>query len=150
MQASRDTLTGLANRRTVELQLDARVKSGKPFTAIYIDLNGFKRINDTYGHAAGDGLLRQVGDRLRTAFRAGDTIGRWGGDEFVAFVEGGVAEMARIKAAMEKPFAIEGVERPIAVGAAVGAAAWSANESVSELLRRADFAMYEEKLRRAG
>src|SRR6185312_7398722 len=52
IQASRDTLTGLANRRTVELQLEARVKRGEPFTAIYIDLNGFKKINDTYGHAA--------------------------------------------------------------------------------------------------
>lgn len=150
MQASRDTLTGLANRRTVELQLEMRVKRGEPFTAIYIDLNGFKKINDTYGHAAGDELLRQVGERLRTAFRRGDTIGRWGGDEFVAFVEGGTAEMARIKAALEKPFAIDGVERPIPVGAAVGAAAWRANETASELLHRADFAMYEEKLRRAG
>jgi diguanylate cyclase (GGDEF)-like protein len=150
MQASRDTLTGLANRRTVELQLEARVKRGEPFTAIYIDLNGFKKINDTYGHAAGDELLRQVGERLRTAFRGGDTIGRWGGDEFVAFVEGGGAEMARIKAVMEKPFAIEGVGRTIAVGAAVGAAGWHANETASELLHRADFAMYEEKLRRAG
>ena len=104
IQASRDTLTGLANRRTVELQLEARVKRGEPFTAIYIDLNGFKKINDTYGHAAGDELLRQVGERLRSAFRAGDTIGRWGGDEFVAFVEGGAAEMARIKAALEKEY----------------------------------------------
>jgi diguanylate cyclase (GGDEF)-like protein len=149
-QASRDGLTGLANRRTVELQLDARVKRGEPFTAIYIDLNGFKKINDTYGHAAGDELLRQVGGRLRTAFRAGDTIGRWGGDEFVAFVEGGSAEMIRIQAALEKPFAIEGVSSKIAVGAAVGAASWRSNETAAELLHRADFAMYEEKLRRAG
>jgi diguanylate cyclase (GGDEF)-like protein len=149
-QASRDALTGLANRRTVELQLEARVKRGEPFTAIYIDLNGFKKINDTYGHAAGDELLRQVGERLRSAFRAGDTIGRWGGDEFVAFVEGGAAEMARIKAALEKPFSLEGVGRPITVGAAVGAASWRPGETASELLHRADFAMYEEKLRRAG
>jgi diguanylate cyclase (GGDEF)-like protein len=150
IQASRDTLTGLANRRTVELQLEARVKRGEPFTAIYMDLNGFKKINDTYGHAAGDEVLRQVGDRLRTAFRAGDAIGRWGGDEFVAFVESGNAEMLRIKAVLEKPFTIEGVGRPIVVGAAVGAAAWRPNDTASELLHRADFAMYEEKLRRAG
>lgn len=150
IQASRDALTGLANRRTVELQLEARVKRGEPFTAIYIDLNGFKKINDTYGHAAGDDLLRQVGERLRNAFRAADTIGRWGGDEFVAFVEGGSAEIARIQAALEKPFAVEDAGSKVAVGAAIGAATWRAGDSASELLHRADFAMYEEKLRRAG
>lgn len=154
MQASRDALTGLANRRTVEMQLDARVKRGEPFTAIYIDLNGFKKINDSYGHSAGDDLLRQVGSRLRSAFRPGDTIGRWGGDEFVAFVDADQSEaqkqMTRVRESLAEHFLIEGGQRRVAIGAAVGAATWKPNDTASELLHRADFAMYEEKLRSAG
>ena len=154
LQASRDALTGLANRRTVEAQLEARVKRGDPFTAIYIDLNGFKAINDTYGHASGDDILRQVGHRLRASFRATDTIGRWGGDEFVAFVDGDQTEarthMTRVRNAMRETFLIDSVPQGIVLSAAVGAATRRPNDSASELLHRADFAMYEEKLRKAG
>jgi len=91
--ASRDALTGLANRRSVETHLDFLLRRGAPFTAIYIDLNGFKKINDTYGHEAGDDLLKQAGIRLRTAFRMTDIFGRWGGDEFVALMDTSSAEV---------------------------------------------------------
>ena len=65
VQASQDALTGLANRRSVDSHLEFRSKRETPFSVIYIDLNGFKKINDTYGHQAGDDLLKQVGGRLR-------------------------------------------------------------------------------------
>ena len=69
-QASRDALTGLANRRSVEAQLDFRIGRATPFTAIYVDLNGFKKVNEAYGHAVGDDLLKQVGSQLLSGFPA--------------------------------------------------------------------------------
>jgi diguanylate cyclase (GGDEF)-like protein len=150
--ASRDALTGLPNRRSIEAQLDARLKRDAPFSAMYIDLNGFKDINDTYGHEAGDELLRQVGQRLRTAFRSSDMIGRWGGDEFVALVdsENAQAQVSRVAECMAAEFAISDAQKQIRIGAAVGTAARRAGDSGTSLLHRADFAMYEVKLRRAG
>ena len=150
--ASRDALTGLENRRSIEAQLEARLKRGTPLSAIYIDLNGFKKINDTYGHEAGDELLRQVGKRLRMAFRSGDAIGRWGGDEFVALVdsENVGAQIDRVAECLATDFAISDAERRIRIGAAVGAAVRMPGDSAASLLQRADFAMYEVKLRTAG
>jgi diguanylate cyclase (GGDEF)-like protein len=150
--ASRDTLTGLENRRSIEAQLDARLQRDAPFSAIYIDLNGFKKINDTYGHEAGDELLRQVGKRLRTAFRVSDAIGRWGGDEFVALVdaENVQAQITRVAECLAADFAISDEQKRIRIGAAVGAAARMPGDSATSLLHRADFAMYEVKLRNDG
>jgi len=150
--ASRDALTGLGNRRSIEAQLDARLRLDAPFSAMYIDLNGFKKINDTYGHEAGDELLRQVGKRLRMAFRVSDVIGRWGGDEFVALVdsENVQAQIARVAECMAADFAISDEQKRIRIGAAVGVAARRPGDSASSLLHRADFAMYEVKLRAAG
>jgi diguanylate cyclase (GGDEF)-like protein len=154
--ASRDPLTGLANRRSVEAHLDFLARRGTPFTAIYIDLNGFKKINDTYGHSAGDDLLKQVGDHLRRAFRATDVVGRWGGDEFVALADESFPDvqvhMSRIAECLAHDFVISKGEaqQRVQIGAAVGVAAWKRGDAVSELLHRADFAMYEEKLRIAG
>jgi two-component system chemotaxis family response regulator WspR len=151
--ASQDALTTLANRRAVSAQLDCRVKRKTPFTAIYIDLNGFKTINDVHGHAAGDELLKQVGARLRSAFRATDAVGRWGGDEFVALTDANSADIhtlvARIRESLADDFVIgSGAdERRVKVGAAIGVATSKANDTASGLLHRADFAMYEEKLR---
>jgi len=150
--ASRDTLTGLANRRFIETHLDFLVKRGVPFMAIYIDLNGFKKINDTYGHAAGDDLLKQVGSKLRTAFRSTDVIGRWGGDEFVALgdVSADVQlNVSRIKEVLTADFVVtRGDEQQLVqIGAAVGVATWRPGDTATEVLRRADFEMYEEKLR---
>lgn len=150
--ASRDALTGLANRRWVEAQLEARVKREEPFSTIYIDLNGFKAINDTYGHEAGDQVLRQVGERLRKIFRPGDTIGRWGGDEFVALVdsENTAAQIARLAQCLAEDFVVGVEQKPMHIGAAVGTAVRRPGDSASSLLHRADFAMYEGKLQRAG
>jgi diguanylate cyclase (GGDEF)-like protein len=156
LQATRDALTGLPNRRSVETHLDARMNRGTPFTAIYIDLNGFKKINDTYGHAAGDDLLKQVANRLLRAFRLKDVVGRWGGDEFVALMDpsSGSIEtgLCRITECLAGDFVIwkDGVQNGLPIEASVGVATWNPGDTATELLHRADFAMYEEKLRRAG
>jgi diguanylate cyclase (GGDEF)-like protein len=153
VQASQDPLTGLANRRSVDSHLGLRSKGQTPFSVIYIDLNGFKRINDTYGHQAGDDLLKQVGGRLRLAFRSTDLVGRWGGDEFVALVEATLPDaqiyISRIAGSFSKEFVISfgETEQQVRLGAAVGYATWQPGEPVSAVLQRADAAMYEQKLR---
>lgn len=152
-QASQDALTGLANRRSVDSHLEARSKRETSFSVFYIDLNGFKKVNDNYGHQAGDDLLRQVGGRLRLAFRATDLVGRWGGDEFVALVDGNLADtqthVSRITEQLSREFVISSgkTEHRVAVSAAVGVATWRPGETVIEVLQRADAEMYEQKLR---
>jgi diguanylate cyclase (GGDEF)-like protein len=153
VQASQDALTGLENRRSVDAQLELRSKRQTPFSVIYIDLNGFKRINDTYGHQAGDDLLKQVGGRLRLAFRSADVVGRWGGDEFVALVEASLADaqiyISRITESFSKEFVLSSGEtaQRVSLSAAVGFATWRPGESVAAALQRADAEMYEQKLR---
>ena len=153
LQASQDALTGLANRRSVDSHLDLRLKHETPFSMIYLDLNGFKKINDTYGHQAGDDLLKQVGERLRLAFRATDLVGRWGGDEFVALVEANLADtqahVARVAERLSKEFVISigETEQRVSVSAAVGVATWRPGESIAAVLQRADAEMYQHKLR---
>jgi diguanylate cyclase (GGDEF)-like protein len=155
VQASHDALTGLANRRSVDSHLERRSKRETPFRVIYIDLNGFKKINDTYGHQAGDVLLKQVGERLGSAFRSTDIVGRWGGDEFVALVEAGSVDIqthiSRITQVFSKEFLISSgeVEQYVRMDAAVGVADWRPGETVAEVLQRADAEMYEQKLRSA-
>jgi diguanylate cyclase (GGDEF)-like protein len=155
VQASHDALTGLANRRSVDAHLEFRSKRETPFGVIYLDLNGFKKINDTYGHQAGDDLLKQVGGRLRLAFRSTDIVGRWGGDEFVALVDGNLADAhshaSRIAELLSNEFAISSgeTEHRVIMSAAVGVATWRPGETVTEVLQRADAEMYEQKLRNA-
>ena len=86
--ASQDPLTGLSNRRKVERQIETRIRSEQVFSVISLDLNGFKKLNDTYGHLAGDDLLKQFATELRTVFRSHDVVGRVGGDEFIVLVDG--------------------------------------------------------------
>ena len=87
-QAIRDELTGLYNRRFLEETLDREIgrarRTEKPLSLLVIDVDHFKRYNDTHGHAAGDAVLRELGTLLRTTFRATDIVCRFGGEEFVA------------------------------------------------------------------
>src|SRR5690606_34393621 len=96
LQAVTDPLTGLANRSLLMERLAAAlaVPDGPPVGVLLLDLDGFKEVNDTHGHAAGDRVLVAVAQRLRACMRAGDTAGRLGGDEFLAVLEGvsGLAE----------------------------------------------------------
>ena len=81
--ASRDALTGLSSRLYVEGQIEKRIGSCSIFCVALIDIDGFKKVNDSYGHPTGDELLKQFGVELRSACRATDVIGRWGGDELI-------------------------------------------------------------------
>jgi len=88
LRALHDTLTGLANRHQLESVLDANIAAKRPFAVVYLDLNGFKKINDERGHAAGDRLLQCVAERLLSSIRDRDLAARIGGDEFIVILDG--------------------------------------------------------------
>jgi diguanylate cyclase (GGDEF)-like protein len=121
---------------------------------LFIDLDLFKSVNDTFGHAAGDVLLQEVGRRLRTCVRESDTVARLGGDEFLVLLTGmaypkrTVAVAGKIRACLAQPFAVG--EACVAVSPSIGIAAYPEHASDHEtLIRYADEAMYEAK-RRGG
>jgi diguanylate cyclase (GGDEF)-like protein len=154
-QALHDALTGLPNRvlaldRAEQMLARAR-RQRIPVAALYVDVDGFKDVNDSYGHAAGDQLLRIVASRLRSVVREGDTAARLGGDEFVVLVEGAslddgpelVAE--RLVEALREPYDMrEEIGRELSLSASVGVA-FGLRGSADELLRDADIALYAAK-----
>lgn len=152
-QALFDALTELPNRtlfhdRTVQAIADAR-RQKTQLAVLMMDLDRFKEINDRYGHEAGDRVLTAVAERLQGSVREGDTIARWGGDEFalllrMASVGAVLGVLERIRAAVERPIAVN--EGSVSVGLSVGIACFPRDgEDVITLLRHADFAMYEAK-----
>lgn len=149
--ASQDPLTGLSNRRKVERHIETRIRSEQVFSVISLDLNGFKKLNDTYGHLAGDDLLKQFATELRTVFHPHDVIGRVGGDEFIVLVDGDIsvatARLERIRRWVNGSYAVKGSpDAPkVKVTAAAGAAQWKPGESMRDVLSRADAAMYCDK-----
>ena len=150
-QAHHDALTGLANRRLFR-DVVASALERRAGAVLYIDLDGFKSVNDELGHAAGDLLLTIVGERLRRSLRSGDAAARLGGDEFGVLLseatpEEAAAAAARLRSALGEPVALDG--RTVAVGASVGVAAiaLSSAADVDQLLGEADAAMYAEKRR---
>ena len=142
-QAGHDELTGLANRRGFGAVTAA---CAGDVSVLLIDLNGFKQINDTYGHAAGDGVLRHVADLLRSCAGPDDVPARLGGDEFAVLAAGDAASAerlaGRIRIALQTPAVIDG--RELTVGASIGVATGPADEP-DHLLNTADLRMYEEK-----
>ncbi len=148
-----DELTGAANRRRFYEEAQGALalaeRSHSCFSLLYLDLDDFKGVNDRYGHACGDALLRHVSARLRGLLRDGDLLARFGGDEFVVLlkgVAGGEAEgvAARYRDALAAPFVIDG-QRLSGVGS-LGTVSYPAGGlTVDELLRHADAAMYREK-----
>jgi diguanylate cyclase (GGDEF)-like protein len=153
-QSLHDPLTGLPNRTLLEELLDRAVdrahRSHHCAAVLFIDLDGFKAVNDAHGHSVGDQLLVAVADRLSGLLRPGDTLSRLGGDEFVILCEdmanGADAEAIarRITAALSKPFHLPTVQ--LSVSASVGVAFSGAGEDIPAiLLRNADFAMYQAK-----
>ncbi|MEO8051567.1 MAG: GGDEF domain-containing protein [Acidobacteriota bacterium] len=151
--ASQDPLTGLANRRKLERHLATLATKGRAFSVIYIDLNGFKYINDTLGHMVGDDLLKQFAGELRTAFRTTDVVGRWGGDEFLVVVDADFRDAAtrveRISKWVDGEYLVasESGQCKVQISAASGVASWQAGDTATTILQRADAAMYEHKAR---
>lgn len=150
-----DALTGAANRAGLTTQGEAAVRAGQPFALLLLDLDGFKGVNDSYGHAAGDAVLVSMVRRLRTQLRAGDLVARLGGDEFAVLIAGApsrnmIASMARRMAvSASEPLAFEG--RTLIVGMSLGIACYPADgDSLPGLLRAADRAMYACKRRAEG
>jgi diguanylate cyclase (GGDEF)-like protein len=154
-QAMHDGLTGLPNRALVldraEQMLARARRAHTPTATMFIDVDGFKDINDTFGHAAGDQFLRIIAERLAGAVRETDTVGRLGGDEFVVLAEGetlfaGPEHVAeRILAVLRQPFELEGSHgRHLSCSASIGVAT-SRRSTADELLRDADLALYQAK-----
>ncbi len=156
-QARHDPLTGLANSTELRERLADLVADGVPLAVYFCDLDLFKSINDTFGHAIGDLVLRHVADRLRNAVRGGDIVARLGGDEFVVVaVDVGRAEayalLDRLDQAFAHPVTVDG-HPPQLVGASLGIAYDSATEHsdlvakerAEELLSAADSKMYARK-----
>ncbi|MEY9928490.1 diguanylate cyclase (GGDEF)-like protein/PAS domain S-box-containing protein [Catenulispora sp. GP43] len=153
-QAVRDPLTGLANRTLLVSRIREAIEFGGGqdgrLAVLFLDLDRFKLVNDSLGHAAGDALLAAVADRLRKAVRRGDLVARFGGDEFVVLCENvaGHAEAAviaqRVIDCLIRPFDCAG--KPMHVRTSIGIAlAHGPDTTVDELLRDADAAMYQAK-----
>jgi diguanylate cyclase (GGDEF)-like protein len=153
-RAHHDALTGLLNRAgfvdALEAKLAESIRENRPFALFFSDLDAFKPINDTFGHAAGDQVLKGVAERLRKAVPEDAAIARMGGDEFVVLVDSVTAEQAlamgqRIVGEIAAPYEVNGETRVI-VGASVGIALSPDHGSqVDELLAVADAALYEAK-----
>ena len=149
-QAAHDTLTGLGNRAALTSRLLADPDVARPTAVLFIDLDRFKIVNDSLGHAVGDQLLIAVAERIRRCLREGDMACRLGGDEFLVVAEGVesacVAEQlaGRILAAIEAPFEVNGeaVQVSASIGVALG---MMPGAQPDELLREADLAMYAAK-----
>ena len=153
-QARHDALTGLPNRRLLETRLTQVIEAARPqedpVAVIYLDLDGFKLVNDTLGHSVGDQLLQQVATRLAESLRPGDMLFRMGGDEFTAVLTGvadqkTTAEIAqRLLERLQENFSVE--DHDLLVTASIGISLFPRDGSgESDLLRKADAAMYESK-----
>jgi diguanylate cyclase (GGDEF)-like protein len=151
-RAQIDGLTALGNRDFFRQQLRECIRSGRSSALLYIDLDEFKKVNDSAGHEAGDTLLQEVAGRLRACSEPTDTVARLGGDEFAVMLGGesgadrAAAAAARILQAMQAPLVVAGTERRLS--ASIGIALIPAHgETVDLLLRNADIAMYQAKER---
>ena len=157
-QATHDMLTGLPNRALFHDRLQSAaqraIRHGQPFALALLDIDGFKAINDTYGHPAGDALLQAVAERLRGHLRSNDTVARLGGDEFALIME----EIAGVDTLLERcqcacallaePYPLEGRHGPFIarISASIGIAVWNSTiRGDEELIQAADRALYQAK-----
>ena len=149
-----DALTGLPNRSLIEDRMNRAISTQRrnPATIsalLFVDLDGFKRVNDLYGHRAGDAVLQGVAERASRAVRNVDSVGRWGGDELVVVLESTDRQkipelIARVRHAVEAPLDYAG--QSLKVGASIGSAIVPDDaESAGDLIRLADRRMYEDK-----
>lgn len=156
--ADRDVLTPLLNRRAFVRELHRvgafSARYGSPASLVYFDLDGFKAVNDTWGHDVGDQVLMLAGGRLAGCLRGGDLVARLGGDEFVVVVEhlNDASDLLplvhRIERAMSTPFEL--ATATVTIGASIGVASGLEASGAAELLGLADRAMYARKRERSG
>ena len=153
--ANHDALTGLANRRALEEALSQALALGRMVAVCFMDLDGFKQVNDTQGHDAGDEVLRVVAARLMSQARPGDCVARLGGDEFVVLLSGlrtseeAMSAMKRCMEAVHLSIAL-GAGVMVQVGCSIGIALSEEGSSAANLLQSADEAMYEAKRQGKG
>ena len=148
--ASKDTLTGLANRRSVEARMESNIALEETFCVVVIDLNLFKGVNDKYGHLAGDDLLKKFSQSLQKIVRGSDLVGRWGGDEFIIVLnrdlEVAKSQVDRMRQWVFGDYTIEtgtgGLK--IRVSASIGVAQWQPGQTLADVIEQADAAMYLE------
>jgi diguanylate cyclase (GGDEF)-like protein len=153
-QASHDRLTGLPNRMLFDERLSLALahthRSGEMLAVVFLDLDGFKTINDTLGHAVGDQLLKRVAERLKGCLREGDILARWGGDEFTFLLSliSGAEETAKIATeildTLNTPLQFKGQELHIKASLGIALAPYDGDD-VETLLKNADAAMYRAK-----
>lgn len=152
VEASTDPLTGVANRRRCTREIMNRIRSRNPFGILLFDLNKFKNVNDTFGHAAGDSVLQVIAQRLSANIRHDDLVCRWGGDEFVVVHDGAADELAvrgkdianRISGKVT--IKLNGSDHTLSIGTEFGWAEYRANETAEDLFARADKVLYGTKL----
>lgn len=145
-----DPLTGLAGRPGFESRLEQRLAQEKPFSLLFIDLDGFKKVNDTYGHQVGDRVLEEVAQRLKRSVRSQDLCCRWGGDEFTVLMRGDrrrkslTSAAQRIVRSLCQPMAVDGLI--LRCGASTGLATYPIDGTdAHSLIQAADQAMYRAK-----
>ncbi|AJC74653.1 hypothetical protein AJ81_02430 [Pseudothermotoga hypogea DSM 11164 = NBRC 106472] len=152
-----DYLTGVLNRQTF-MKLASRklqsLKENETACLLYLDLDGFKKVNDEFGHSFGDKLLQAAAKRIKSSIRSSDLLGRIGGDEFVLFLAGADVRMAeevleRINEKLKEPFGIDGVRIELSLSA--GTAVYPKDgESLEDLIEASDKAMYRAKSMKRG
>ncbi len=148
-QAFHDPLTDLPNRRMFETELTQALPPETLLAVLFIDLDGFKQVNDTFGHEVGDKLLIEVSRRMQSCIRETDTLARIGGDEFTVLLdpvenlEEALTAAKRIIRVLQPVFALEGHE--VFVNASIGAVIEETGITSNEIVRRADIAMYQAK-----
>ncbi len=152
--ARRDALTGLSNRAGLLSRIEKSVMRGTPAALVLINLEGFKDINDTHGHAVGDRVLRAVGERIAACLRDRDTLARWGGDEFCVYLPGRADPKQvnklcdRITASLSRLIALEGNE--LDVGTRMGIALFPDDaEDIEGVIANADLALYQARRERS-
>ncbi len=148
-----DPLTGVANRRRIESRIKGELilfqETGSPFGALFCDIDHFKKINDQYGHAAGDAILKMIAQTLQNNVRSSDEVGRWGGEEFVVVVEN--MDLSRLKMFAAKLGTLIAQSRldfennSLAATISIGGTIAMTGDTLDSLIRRADALMYQSK-----
>ena len=149
--ALRDALTGLPNRRAVEDRMEWRIQHEQVFCVVFLDLNRFKQVNDKHGHPAGDSLLKQFSEELRSNSRPSDVVGRWGGDEFIMILDcdlaGAKAQVERMQKWVFGEYTVQAAtgKTTVQMDASVGVVQWQPGETPLQVIERADACMYKDK-----